>query len=514
MAIAQSKRRIVVSFLAAAALCAVLSSLVQTQFNLLALQAIGVNASHTDRLETFLHDLGHFAPLYLVIFSVGFAVSQWLAAQLAKRTGLPTVWSVLGAILGLLLTFKVIDMIAPMPTLIAATRTGSGQVALLAVAAFAGLLFSKWSRFKPLAALAFIAFLGVPAGEALAQQGTYKVRALVEGLEYPWAVAFLPDGRALITERPGRLRVVNAQGVLNPQPLQGVPAVFAAGQAGLFDVLLAPDFAQSKLVYLSYACGSRQSNSTCVSRGRLGDQGLEQTQEIFNAQLNKAGGAHFGGRMAWLADGTLILTLGDGFNYREKAQTLDNNFGKIVRLNPDGSIPADNPFVNKPGAKPEIFSFGHRNVQGLAFDRKNKRLIAHEHGPRGGDEINVIEVGKNHGWPIATYGIDYTGARISPFTEYEGTQQPALHWTPSIAPSGMIVYDGELFPQWKGHLFVGALAARDVRRVVLNGNKATDTEVLFKELGERIRDVRTGPDGAIYLLTDSPSGKLLRVTPQ
>jgi glucose/arabinose dehydrogenase len=241
---------------------------------------------------------------------------------------------------------------------------------------------------------------------------------------------------------------------LGREPISGVPPVFNDAQAGLFDVVLSPDFEADQAVFLAYACGTASANHLCVARGQLQGMALEGVVEIFRAKPAKQGSAHYGGRMAWLPDGTLIVTLGDGFDYREQAQDLSSHLGKIVRLNPDGSAPADNPFVGRDDALPEIYSYGHRNVQGLVYDSVEGLLIAHEHGPRGGDEINIIEPGHNYGWPVITHGIDYTGAMITPFVEREGMEQPLLHWTPSIAPSGMTRYRGELFPGWQGNLLV------------------------------------------------------------
>ena len=517
-----AKTPLIKSFLIAWVLGVLLGTLVQSQINLYALQNLGVNIPLPIRFETTLHDLGNFSIVYAVIFGCSFAASQAVALLCSRWTSFKwrIYWCTFGAVAGLWVTFKVVDMIAPMPILIAATRTVVGLFSMLAAAAVAGALFSVLSKRGKLTAspiLAFVLLTGLlmPAEQTLAQTSKpYRIDLLADGLESPWSIAFLPDGRALITEKPGRLRLLGSDGKLQAKPLSNVPAVFYGGQAGLFDVLPAPDFAQSKQIFLSYACGTRSANHTCVSVARLGTDGLDGVKEIFRSQMAKSGSAHYGGRMVWLPDNTLIVTLGDGYSYREEAQNLSNHLGKIVRINRDGSVPADNPFVKTSGAKPEIYSYGHRNVQGVAYDPVNKRLVAHEHGPRGGDEVNVINPGVNYGWPKATYGIDYTGAQISPFKEFDGTQQPAIYWVPSIAPSGMTVYDGNLFPQWKGNLLVGALKAQQVSRVGLKGNKATEEEVLFKEVGERFRDIRTGPDGAIYLLTDNPEGKLLRVLPR
>lgn len=350
-------------------------------------------------------------------------------------------------------------------------------------------------------------------GSSVAHAMDYRIETVTEGLEHPWSLAFLPDGRMLVTERVGRLRIIEADGRLNPQPVGGVPAGFVAAQAGLMEVLLDPEFASNQQLYLSYAYGTTQANNTRLSKARLVDGQLQDVQVLFTAQPAKSGAAHYGGRMAWLPDNTLVLTLGDGFDWREQAQNTSNHLGKIVRLNRDGSIPKDNPLVGQAGAAAEIYSLGHRNVQGIAYDNQLQRLYSHEHGPRGGDELNLIEPGNNYGWPLITFGIDYTGAQISPYTELPGLQQPLLHWTPSVAPSSLTIYRGALFAQWQGDLFASTLAERSVRRIRLKDGELAGQEVLFEELGERIRDVRAGPDGALYLLTDSAEGRLLRVVP-
>src|SRR5690606_36808846 len=304
------------------------------------------------------------------------------------------------------------------------------------------------------------------------------------------------------------------EGRLRAEPGQGVPEVHVGGQAGLKDVALAPDFVDSRHLYLTYACGTRTANNTCLARARLVGERLSEAETLVIAPPGKRGGAHYGGRILFLPDDTLLLTLGDGFAYREEAQDTADHLGTVVRLNLDGTIPRDNPFVGRPGYAPEIYTFGHRNVQGIVHDTAGGRVVIHEHGPRGGDEINVLVPGANYGWPAVTHGIDYSGAMVSPYSALPGFEDPLLVWTPSIAPAGMVLYDGELFPAWQGHLLVSALAGRAVHRVRLDEHGAEDVEVLFAELDERIRDVRTGPEGAVYLLTDSAEGRVLRVVPR
>lgn len=338
----------------------------------------------------------------------------------------------------------------------------------------------------------------------------YRIETLAEGLAFPWSLAFLPDGRALVTERAGRLRVI-AEGKLVDQPIAGVPQANVEGQGGMFEVLIDPDFSANSTIYLSLAAGPSRANHTRVVRARLDGMALTDVEPIFTATPSKDTAVHFGGRMAFLPDGTLAIGLGDGFDYREQAQSLNSHLGKIVRVGRDGSVPADNPFVGRDHALPEIYSFGHRNVQGLAFDSATGRLYAHEHGPRGGDELNVIEPGANYGWPIATFGLDYSGAVISPFSERPGMVSPLHQWTPSIAPSAMVIYRGAMFSEWDGDVIVTALAARCAHRLRIQGGKMVNREVLFSELGQRLRDVRVAPDGALWLLTDDAQGKVLRV---
>jgi glucose/arabinose dehydrogenase len=351
-----------------------------------------------------------------------------------------------------------------------------------------------------------------PAPAPVIRDG-YRVTEIATGLDHPWSMAFLPDGAILVTERVGRLRLI-AGGRLLAAPIDGVPAVHTGSQAGLFDVVLHPDFAVNHLIYLTYAAGTNAANGTQVARARLDGQSLKDLVVIFRAAPLKDTNNHFGGRMAFLPDGSFALTLGEGFEYREKAQDLSSDLGKIVRLHDDGSIPADNPFLRQEGVRPEIYSWGHRNPQGLAFDPVSGRLYETEHGPRGGDELNIIEARRNYGWPVITYGMDYSGAYVSPYTARAGLEQPVIYWTPSIAPSGLAIYHGDQFPAWRGDLFVGALAFKHLRRVHLDaaGNVAGEEQLLV-DLNERIRDVRAPADGYLYVCTDDSQGRVLRLEP-
>jgi aldose sugar dehydrogenase len=341
----------------------------------------------------------------------------------------------------------------------------------------------------------------------------YQIETIARGLEYPWSIAWLPDGTALVTERAGTLRLLR-DGELVEDTVSGVPDVYAASQGGLFEALPDPDFADNKFIYLSFAHGTPEANATRVIRARLDGMRLVDHATLFTATPPKDTPVHYGGRMTFLPDDTLLVGLGDGFDYREQAQKLDNHFGKIVRINTDGSLPKDNPFIDVAGALPEIYSYGHRNVQGLLYDAETETIWQHEHGPRGGDEINVIRPGENYGWPVATHGIDYSGAIVSPFETRPGMVDPELVWTPSIAPSGMTLYRGSLFPQWSGDLFVTALAGKHLRRIQVQAGGLGEQEIMLEERGERLRDVRTGPDGALYVLVDAEEGEVLRISPK
>lgn len=366
-------------------------------------------------------------------------------------------------------------------------------------------------------ALLFLTFIGHSASaqsEPPRNFGGERVRVVrfASGLEHPWAIAFLPDGRLLVTERPGRLRVISRNGRVSA-PVRGVPPVFARGQGGLLDLALDPDFSSNRLIFLSYAEPRPDGAGTSVARGRLSEDltRLDDVAVIFRQLPSYSGSNHFGSRLVFARDGTLFVTLGDRFDLKDKAQDLSTTLGKLVRINKDGSIPADNPFRDRPGVRPEIWSYGHRNVQAGALNPQTGRLWTVEHGARGGDEVNIPEAGKNYGWPVITYGRDYSGARIGEGTAKAGMEQPVFYWDPSIAPSGAAFYDAALFPRWRGSLFVGALANMSLVRLTLDGEKVTGEERL--PLDKRVRDVRQGPDGALWLAIDANEGEILRVVP-
>jgi glucose/arabinose dehydrogenase len=370
-------------------------------------------------------------------------------------------------------------------------------------------------RFLRLAALLSAVLLVLPAA---AQQrypssaGELLVETVASGLEHPWGLAFLPDGRMLVTERPGRLRIVSSYGALS-RPLTGVPNVAARGQGGLLDVALDPKFAENRLIYLSFSEPRVGGNGTSVARGQLNANGtgLENVAVIFRQIPAINSTLHFGSRLVFDRTGALFVTVGDRYSERDQAQNPGNHLGKIIRIRPEGGTPADNP--KKPGWQPEIWSIGHRNVQGAALHPDTGQLWTAEHGARGGDEVNTPKAGLNYGWPVITYGVDYSGAKIGEGTAKPGMEQPLFYWDPSIAPSGAAFYTGSVWPAWRNSLFVGALAGQMLIRLSTSGETVSGEERLLTTLGERIRDVRQGPDGYLYLLSDDAKGKVLRVRP-
>ncbi len=361
------------------------------------------------------------------------------------------------------------------------------------------------------------AFAGQTRACAVRSDVAFEVVVLAKGLEKPWAVEPLPGGDLLVTEKAGRLRIVSASGIVGP-PIAGLPPVDARGQGGLLDVAPSPAFATDRTLFWSYAEPRDGGNGTSVARGVLSPDGrrLDQVQVIFRSQPTYDGGLHFGSRLAFGPDGMLYVTLGErsDASMRKHAQQLDSHLGKVLRIAPDGTAPRDNPFAGRAGALPEVWTLGHRNIQAAAFDPQGRLWIV-EHGTRGGDELNLIEKGRNYGWPVVAYGEEYSGLPIrGAATDRPGYEQPRYYWDPVIAPSGAQVYSGDAFPAWRGSLFIGALKERRLVRLVLENGKVTGEEHLFVDRGRRIRDVRQGPDGALYIVTDETDGELWKLVPR
>ncbi len=360
--------------------------------------------------------------------------------------------------------------------------------------------------------LALLISLALMSNPSLASD-SFTVNTITDGLEHPWAMAFLPDGRMLVTERPGRLRIIE-NGKLNPAPIKGLPNITAEGQGGLLDVALHPDYKNNGWLYLSYSEPDRGGLGTAVARAKLNGMKLSDTEVIFRMQPKSRGGRHFGSRLVFDRDNFLYITVGERGD-RQRAQRLDDHAGSVIRLHDDGRIPADNPFVKNKKSKAEIFSYGHRNPQGMTLHPETGQVWIHEHGPQGGDEINLIQPGRNYGWPVITYGVNYViGTKIGEGTHKAGMEQPLYQWTPSIAPSGMAFYTGDKLPGWRNNLFVGSLKFQLLVRLELNGTEIIKEERLLERALGRIRDVRSGPDGFLYLLTDENDGSLVRLEPK
>lgn len=517
--------------LAAAVATGLVASLVQTQVNLGELTVLGASVTPSLRAWTSLQDLAGFGPVMTGIALAALLPAMLVAhaierlAAIERRSPL----FVAAAVAGLWAAFWLMLNVIPMPA-IAATR-GAFDHALMALSGIAGgLVYARMTsparqaaaprRLALAVAMLALApaalFLITSPGAAdkleAVDPASYRVETVAQGLDRPWSLAFLPDGRLLVTEMGGRLLAIAADGVKTPIATAGLPPVFQrGGTIGLMDVALDPGFETNGLLYLTMGHGEEGANGTRLVRARLAGDRLEDVRVLFSSTPKPRAGNN-GGRIAFLPDGTLALTVGDGNWRREEAQNVANHLGTVVRLDRDGRAPSDNPFVGRPGAAPEVYSLGHRNPQGIAVDPATGELLLTEHGARGGDEINRIVAGANYGWPVVTAGIDYPFGRVTPFSRLAGFEAPLLEWTPSIAPAGLAVYHGDQFPGWRGDLLVPALRGKAIHRVLREGGKIVGQQTLLAELNQRMRDVKVGRDGAIYVLTDGVDATLLRLT--
>ncbi len=533
------KTRVIAAFLAAAVATGTAASIVQTQLNLGQLLDLGAPVTASVWFWTTLEDLARFGPVMMGI-AAGALLPAVLAGHLALRVAPPTWRRAVFAAAGggaLWLTFWLMRSVIPMPAL-PGTRSQLGHVLMSMTGLAGGLLYATLTsqtrqsnpateRDKPwryamtaavLAIAPAILFFAMAPGAGdkpePVDSDSITVKIVATGLNRPWSVAFLPDGRTLVTEMGGRLLAIAADGSSSEIALDGLPPIFQQGGViGLMEVALDPQFDQNGWLYLTMGYGGPGASGTRLVRARLARDRIEDVRVLFSSTPKPRAGNN-GGRIAFLRDGTLVLSLGDGSARREEAQNLANHLGTVVRVDREGRPPADNPFVQQSGAAPEIYSLGHRNAQGIAVDPTTGDLLISEHGARGGDEINQIVPGGNYGWPVVTGGIDYPFARVSPFRGLEGYQDAVLEWTPSIAPAGLAVYDGPLFPEWRGDLLVPALKERSVRRVLRDGRRIVGQQLLLADLNERMRDVKVASDGSIYILTDGIDAKLLRVTPR
>lgn len=528
----------IAALLAAAVATGAFASIVQTQLILGQLVDFGAPVTASVRFSTTLEDLARFGPVMagIALAALLIAVPVGHLVLRAVSPAWPRVVFAVAAVGGLWLVFWLMRSVIPMPA-IPGTRSQLGHVLMSLTGIAGGLLYAgltsparrskraanpgqPWRDAATAAALvivpAVIFFAMAPAaGEkpAAVDPQSYEVQTVSTGLNRPWSVAFLPDGRTLVTEMGGRLLAIAADGSSSEIALDGLPPIFQQRSIiGLMEVALDPLFEQNSWLYLTMGYGETGASGTRLVRARLAGDRIEDVRVLFSSTL-KARAGNNGGRIAFLRDGTLVLSLGDGSSRREEAQNPANHLGTVVRLDREGQPPADNPFLQQPGAAPEIYSLGHRNAQGIAIDPTKGDLLLTEHGARGGDEINQIVAGGNYGWPVVTGGIDYPFARVTPFRRLDGYQEAVLEWTPSIAPAGLAVYDGALFPEWRGDLLVPALKERAVRLVKRDGRRIVGQQLLLAELNERMRDVKVAPDGSIYILTDGTDAKLLRLTP-
>jgi glucose/arabinose dehydrogenase len=522
----------------AALVCTALASAIQTQVNIAEIAQLGVPTSMARNIMVTAEDMLRFGPIMTGISVAGLLIAFALATLLRKVTLASgcVAFSVLGWA-GLWVVFELLGLVTPMSALVSATREWF-DLALICLAGTSGALFYSWHARRlaraenaskktkraraagallllslPAASFAIMAPNGTPGTPGVPRISTadYVVETIADKLARPWSVATLPDGRHLVTLMAGRLLFIARDKHVSEIELTGFPSVFnSAGSIGFMEVVVDPKFSQNGYLFFTSAYGTDAVNGTHVVRAKLVDDKLEAATVIFTT-TSKPGPANNGGRMAFLPDETMLLTVGDGSERREAAQNLSNHLGKVIRIDRDGKAPSDNPFLSNPDARPEIYSLGHRNPQGIVFDSAAGVAITSEHGARGGDEINLLGPGANYGWPMVTDGIDYSFARVSPHRHVEGHWDPLLQWTPSIAPSGLAIYRGNHFPQWKDALLVPALKERTIRVVTRVDGHPKSQFLLLGELDERIRDVKV-TDGVIYVITDGEAGRLLKLT--
>ena len=525
----------ILSFVVAALVCAAIASAIQTQVNIAEIAQLGVKTSMAQNILVTAEDMLLFGPIMTGISVVGLLIAFALATLLRTVTPASGLigFSVFGWI-GLWVAFKLLGLVTPMSALVSATREWSG-LALICLAGTAGALVYSWHArrlaraentskkterarmacsllllFLPAASFAIMAPSGAP-GVPKVSTTDYMVDTIADKLDRPWSVAILPDGRHLVTLMAGKLLSIGRDSHVSELELTGFPSVFnSGGSIGFMEVVADPKFSQNGYLFFTTAYGTEALNGTHVVRAKLVGDRLEAAKVIFTT-TPKPGPGNNGGRMAFLPDDTMLLTVGDGSERKEEAQNLSNHLGKVIRIDREGKAPSDNPFLSHPDAKPEIYSLGHRNPQGIVFDSMAGVAITSEHGARGGDEINLIRPGANYGWPMVTDGIDYSFARISPHHHVKGHYDPLLQWTPSIAPAGLAIYGGSHFPQWKDALLVPALKERAIRVVIRVDGHPKSQFLLLAELDERIRDVKV-MDGVIYLVTDGEAGRLLALT--